>query len=136
MTWSAFPGAVALTVLVPEQTAAVDVHWNTLPAATGVDGHPVPFVSVPLTKIETALTGIVWLPVFLNATVVPDALSIRIFCACWFSCVKSCVSVFAVAVWATLWNQTNAKPTIEIVMRSKRIIAITGVMPFITNPFS
>lgn len=44
-------------------------------------------------------------------------------------------------VWLlTLWvmsvcirvNQTNVKPTIAMVMRRSRIIAITGVMPFIS----
>lgn len=92
------PGAVTLTVLVPEQTPAVDEQVKTEPAVADELGQLPLVVAVPLTNTATAPVGMLWLPVFLSDTVVPAALSILIFCACWFSWVWSCVSAPSVAV--------------------------------------
>jgi hypothetical protein len=118
-------------VLLPEQTATVDVQLNTDPAAAATLGQEPFVVAVPFTKIATLPAGIAWPPVLLIVTDVPAPFSIRAVWACWLSWAWSCVSVLAVAVWATRWNQTNAKPTMDMVISKSKIIAITGVIPFI-----
>ncbi len=92
------PGAVTLTVLVPEHTAAVDEQLNTEPGAIAVAGHAPLVVIVPFTNNATLDAAIDWLPVLLIVTVVPAALSMRNVWPCWLSWVWSCVSDAPVAV--------------------------------------
>lgn len=48
-----FPGAVAFTVVEPEQGAALRVHVNVAPAATVVDGQLPLTAAEPFTKAAT-----------------------------------------------------------------------------------
>lgn len=110
-------------------TALVGMLPVTLLSQTGQG------VKTPLTNTVISDTGIEIVPTFLTEIFVEvtSILSIvTLFAAelnTWFIC---CSVEFAARV-VILPNQTKAKPIMEIVIRSRRITAITAETPFIES---